>query len=154
MAETKKGHKEWFNRRCEMSRVEKEKAWNRWRRNRSHNNWVNYINMRNKYVTIRRVERRNYEKDIVDKCKDQPKLFYRYVNGKLKNKSGTTKLKINDETYEDAQMMAEVMNECFQSVFTIENNFQYQQPGAPEVVGLEDIHITVEEVKKIMEEKT
>ena len=41
ISETKKGHKEWFDRRCEMSRVEKEKAWNRWRGNKSHNNWVN-----------------------------------------------------------------------------------------------------------------
>ena len=45
----------------------------------------------------------------MNKCKDYPKLFYRYVNGKLKNKE-ISKLKINDEIYEDAKEMTEVMN--------------------------------------------
>ncbi len=30
--------------------------------------------------------KRNFEKNIVDKCKDQPKLFYKIINGKLKNR--------------------------------------------------------------------
>ncbi|MPC62932.1 hypothetical protein E2C01_057023 [Portunus trituberculatus] len=30
-------HKEWFNRRCELARMERRKAWNRWRRNRKPN---------------------------------------------------------------------------------------------------------------------
>ena len=47
------------------------------------NLWLNYMQKRNKYVMILRVEQKNYQKDIVDKCKDQPKLFYRYTNGKL-----------------------------------------------------------------------
>ena len=45
-----------------------------------------YINERNECVKICREEKRNYEKDITDKCKENPKLFYRYVNDKLKNK--------------------------------------------------------------------
>ncbi|MPC36737.1 hypothetical protein E2C01_030204 [Portunus trituberculatus] len=29
---------------------------------------------------------RNIEKDVVQKSEDQPKLFYKYINGKMKNK--------------------------------------------------------------------
>ena len=79
---------------------------------------MNYINKRNEYVKIRREEQRNYEKNIVNKCKDHPKLFYRYINGKMKNKREISKLKINYEIYEDAEEMIEVMNNCLQSVFT------------------------------------
>ena len=71
--------------------IEREKAWNRWRRNRRYNLWMNYVNKRNEYVKIRRDELRNYEKDIVNKCKDKLKLFYRYVNGKLKSKGEISK---------------------------------------------------------------
>ena len=78
---------------------------------------MNYVNKRNEYVKIRREEQRNYEKDIVNKCKEHPKLFYRYVNGKLKNKGQISKLRINEEIYKDAEEMTEVMNNCFHSVF-------------------------------------
>ena len=108
--------------------------------------------MRNKYITIRQEERRNYEKDIVDKCKDQPKLFYRYVNGKLKNKSEITKLKTNNEVYDDAQEMAEVMNNCFQQVFTTENYFHSQQSIDADEVGFGVVEVAVE-VRKLMEEQ-
>ena len=38
-------------------------------------------------------------------------------------------------------------------MFTIENDFQHQQLRAPEAEGLKDIHITVKEVRKVMEEQ-
>ena len=81
---------------------------------------MNYLYKRNKYVNFRREERRNYKKDIVNKCKYYQKLFYRYVNSTLKNKEIISKLIINDEIYEDAEEMAEVMNSCFHSVPTRE----------------------------------
>lgn len=76
---SKPRHKEWFNGRCEGSKDGKRKAWNPWRRHKRHNHWLVYTQKRSGNGT------ENYEKDIVDKCKDQPKLLYRYINGKLKN---------------------------------------------------------------------
>merc|ERR1711980_73850 len=85
----KEARQVWYNRRCEQAKIERDHAWNRWRKSRKHNHWTNYKDKRNEYVIIRKVERKNYEKDIVEKCKDQPKLFYGYVNGKLKKKKGS-----------------------------------------------------------------
>ena len=36
-------------------------------------------------VRIRR-ENKKIEKDIVNKCKEESKLFYRYIKGKIKQK--------------------------------------------------------------------
>ena len=74
--------KDWFNKRCFTARAEREKAWKKWRRNRRPELWTEYTKKRNEYVKIRRTEQRNYERNIVDKCKDQPKMFYRFINGK------------------------------------------------------------------------
>ena len=41
---------------------------------------------RNEYVRLRREEEKRYEKNIVDKYKEEPKLFYRLINGKIKPK--------------------------------------------------------------------
>ena len=47
---------------------------------------------RNKYSNICREQKINYKKD---KGKDQPKLFHRYINGKLKHRQGIEWLKGN-----------------------------------------------------------
>ena len=60
---------------------------------------------KNEYVRVRREEKR-YEKDIVDKCKEEPKLFYRFINGKIKYKEIITRLKENNEVYEDPKQMS------------------------------------------------
>ena len=93
---------------------------------------MNYLNKWNEYVKIRREEQKNYEKDIVNKCKNHPKLFYRYVNGKLKDKKETSKLRINDEINEDA----EEMNNYLHSIFTRESDFQCQRAMGINEVGL------------------
>jgi len=144
--------KEWYNRKCELAEKEKEEAWNRWRRKGSHKLWEKYKLARNEYVRIRREEERNYEKNIVEKCKDEPKLFffYRYVNGKMKTKEGINRLKVDGVVYEDALPQAEVMNKCFQSVFTRESEFEEVDGGSKDTV-LEEIQVDIQEVKKIME---
>ena len=39
------------------------------------------------------MKRRDIKKNIVDKCKEKPKLFYRFINGKIKQKENITRLK-------------------------------------------------------------
>lgn len=114
--------KEWFNKKCEVVKEKRDKAWNRWRRTKHPRKWQEYIAERNSYVKLRRKEKIYYEKDIINKCKDQPKLFHRYVNGKLKSKHTIEKLHRNDMEYIDDLEMAEIMNEHFQEVFTQESD--------------------------------
>ncbi len=49
---------------------------------------------RNEYVQARREAQRNYEKDIADKSMNEPKLFYRFLNGKMKQKVEISRLKV------------------------------------------------------------
>ena len=67
------------------------------------------------------------KKDIVDKCKEEPKLFYRFINGKIKHKEIINRLKENNEIYEDPKGMSEVLNKNFQKVFTTESEFKKPQ---------------------------
>lgn len=46
--------------------------------------WEDYEHKVNGYVKICREEQLRYEKDIIDKWEDHPKLFFTYVNGTLK----------------------------------------------------------------------
>ena len=51
----------------------------------------------NEYVRLKRKEEKRYEKDIVYKCKKEPKLFYRFVTGRLQHKESVAQLKENKE---------------------------------------------------------
>ena len=144
---------EWFNHKCEKARKLKEETWNRWRGKGGNNRnlWEKYTNARNEYTRILREEKRNYEKSIVDKCKAEPKLFYRFVNGKLKAKSGISSLKVNGEVYENPSMQAEIMNKCFKSVFTKESYFE-EEERPPRERYLKELKVEKKEIRKIMEE--
>ena len=83
----------WYNRRCTEAKKAKDRALKRMIRRNSEVYREEYKKARNEYCRIRKEEEIKFESDIVKKCKEEPKLFYRYVNGKLKHKDGIDKLK-------------------------------------------------------------
>ena len=58
------------------------------------------------------------------KCKNEPKLFYRYINEKIKSRERVDKLKVEDTVHKDVLQLAEVMNKRFQTVFSRESEFR------------------------------
>ena len=144
------GRSDWFNGRCMEAKRKRDRLWNVWRKRKRPDLWRNYKDARNEYVQICREVRKHYEKDIVEKCKDQPKLFYRFVNSKLKNKEGISKLEVDKLEYTKASDMAEIMNDCFQKVFTREDE-SYNQEERREIENtLDEIQILVEDVERML----
>ena len=87
----------------------------------------------------------------MDKCKDQPKLFYRFINGKLKMKEDIIRIRDGGEVVEDPDAMAEVFNKNFQSVFTTEQNFGEEIVGQRNREGMLGFVSSLEEIKDILE---
>ena len=78
---------------------------------------------RNYYVRLRREEEVQFEKDIVNKCKDEPKPFYRHIRGKMINREVIEELGKDGITYRTAQEMSEIMNQSLKTVFCMEEEF-------------------------------
>ena len=57
-----------------------------------------------------------FEKDVVEKCEKEPKLFYRYINGKMTSKEAIDKLAKGGRVYQTAEKMSEPMIESFRCV--------------------------------------
>merc|ERR1711980_82186 len=94
---------DWFNEKCFKAKEKRDRAWRIWKRNRNARNKENYTSLRNEYAKVRKEEEKKFEKDIVDKCKEQPKLFYRFINKKMKVRESIESLKIGAEkSFEDA----------------------------------------------------
>ena len=51
-------------------------------------------------------------------------MFYRFINGKIKQKESVAPLKDNKEVREDPKEMSEALNNNFQKVFTTETDFK------------------------------
>lgn len=115
--------KEWFNERCRRAKERRDTAWEIARKRKNEQTWNRYKKLRNKYIKIRRQEARNHEKNIVKKCEKEPKLFFRYVNSKLKVKDRIVRLRKGDDTYEDDEGMCDIMNSTLHSVYTVDDEF-------------------------------
>ena len=63
------------------------------------------------------------EKNFVNKCRAELKLFYKFINSKIKTKDCILRIKVRGEIYEEVRDMCEMMNNSFQSVFTKEDMF-------------------------------
>ena len=93
--------------KCDKAERERDRAWMRMKRKLKQRTKEEYKIARNEYVRVGKKEEKRYEKYIVDKCKAEPKLFYRFINGKLKHKESVARLKEHKKVYEDPKGMTE-----------------------------------------------
>ena len=88
---------------------------------------------------------------MLEKCGNEPKLFYKYINGKMKMKCKETIDKIvkGERTYQTAKELSEVMNESFKSVFTVEGAFI--EPNTIEAQeGLMEVVVQKQDVDRLL----
>ena len=106
--------------------------------------------MRNEYVRVRREEEIKFEKDVVEKCNDNPKLFYRYVNDKMTSKEEIVTLIKGHKIYDKEEEMTELMNESFKSVFNKDEEFVEPNKERRQM-GLCEIKVERREIMELME---
>ncbi len=70
----------------------------------------------------------------------------------MKNWEGIDKHRVEGKKYEDEAVMVEVMNNPFQTVFTRESEFRGHEWVEEHVDSLEEMQVTVQEMKKIIME--
>ena len=96
-----------------------------------------------------RKEEEKFKKDIVEKCKEQPKLGYGFINGKIKVKETIERLRGEYGIVTDPKGMAELLNSRFQQVFTKESIFEIPQVNE-ERVYMEEIQVDKNEIYRLM----
>ncbi|MEW8545737.1 MAG: endonuclease/exonuclease/phosphatase family protein, partial [Candidatus Thiodiazotropha sp.] len=102
--------------------------------------WAKYVHCKNlatynEYKTARnnvtyemRRSKYQYEKNLTEKIRNEPKLFWRYVSDKSKTKVNVGQLMtVNGHFTSNDKEKAEVLNNYFASVFTIENQTRIPQ---------------------------
>ena len=139
---------QWFNKSCDIAKREKEKAWKKYKNKNEEGEREQYRNARNRYVQVRRKAQQGFEQRIVENCQSDPKMFYKFINGKLQRKETIDRVKVGDDIYEDINEIVEKLNENFCKVFTEETEFR--RPMLPETGRMKDLIITRSDIRKVV----
>ena len=110
-----------------------------------------YVRARNQTKTLLRKAKRNFEKDVSDDAKTNPKKFWFYVRGKMKTRAGIAPLlrSVNDPTtlcFSDKEK-ASILQEQFCSVFVNEPDGDVPTIDSRTAVLMPEVSITQEEVR-------
>jgi len=144
---------EWMNARV-LARIKKKKsAFTRFKETRAGKDYQEYVQARNMAKSEMRRAVRDYEKEIAKRAKSNPKAFYRYVNSKTKSHEKIPDLKGDDgNTITNNKDKAEVFNNFFSSVFTVEDLDHFPDlPAKARLSELTDITFTPSDVQKLLQ---
>lgn len=138
--EKKRLHRNWLKSRNEKTRT---------------NQRAKYIKARNKVKRIMTQEKRNFERDICNRSRENPKVFWSHVRRNLKTKSDVApllesnskeaSLKFNDKD------KANILQSQFCGVFTNEPHGDIPYFELKTNNTINDIHVTVDMVKKAIQ---
>ena len=131
----------------------KHRAWNKYNKLRSTENWNMYCKARN-YATFQvKTAKNDYERNIARQIKHNPKCFWKMLRDKTKVKQGIQSLITKDgDTVQDDRSKAELLNSFFVSVFTEEDKCDIpSMQDKPFQKPLEDIEINETKVKKLLQ---
>ena len=104
----------WQTKRVCRSVKKQIQLWKRYEKTGRNKEYEEYKRQRNKNNTIRKKAHREYEKKLLKRMKDKPKLFYSYVRSKQKVKPVIPHLNKEDgETTTNDQETADVLGKFF-----------------------------------------
>ena len=133
-----------------LSKVQrKREAFKIYKQFPSNTNWNIYCKYRNQVKWYSRKAKINKEQKIAKESKLNPKMFYKYVNNKIKPTEKVSSLLKEDGklTTSDSEK-SEVLNDFFGSVFTIEDksNIPVFKPCKPIDSFVNNVNITVDDM--------
>ena len=124
-------------------------AWNRYKRNRTDDNWKMFVRARNETTRCVREAKRYFERRIAVEVKTNQKRFWNMVRVKYMTKPVITEIDYNGVKIIDDADKAECLNQFFASVFT-EENTSIILADIDNITYLETITVTEQKVKKLL----
>ena len=142
----------WMNNKLLKKIKKKYYAFKRYLITKDGKDYETYIRKRNQTAREIRRAKRKHEKNISQKCKEDPNVFWKYVNAKSKTSAGLSCLKDKDGNLLTSDKdKANALNNFFTSVFSKENLSNLPNLGEGSMSGgviVNDCIITEAEIVK------
>ena len=147
----KKPKPPWMDNYCLKLVEQKYRAWKRYTFSRNRVDYLHYCQIRNKVSRSVRYAKRKFERGISLEAKENPKSFWKFVNSKMKTRSGIGDLKNeNGEWISDDHEKANELNSFFSSVFTKNENDNMPEFQPNITSSVCDITITKQKVESML----
>ena len=141
----------WMNNKLLRKIKKKNKLYKRYLNTKEGSDYNRYILERNLCNKLIKKFRKQYEKDIANDCKSNPKRFWKYVQNRTKHNAGiNTLIRKDGSSAVSDKDKAETLNQFFSSVFTIEDRTNVPnlaKGGKSNGVYISDVRVTPEAVK-------
>jgi len=111
----------WITKKIKRLLRSKRKLWNVFRNSGLEKDYIKYKHVRNNVKWEIKKAKIAYERRLVDGVKINSRLFWNYVNAKIKVKPSIPSFYIDDRVIDDDTRKAEIFNNYFMSVFKNEN---------------------------------
>lgn len=144
-------HPPWYGREIGTLSKNKKKAWNKYRKQSTPENWLNFTKHRNTLAHTIEQLKENYENKIALEVKTNPKQFWKYVRSKTKSKGKINDLEdVDGNIVTDDLQKAEILNNHFASVFTQEDTSYFPEinHSVDNLIILENINISLNVITK------
>jgi len=110
----------WLSKSLSRTINAKHAAFSRYRKFKTHSDYVNYKAKRNEVKTKIRAAQLSYEQSLLDKFRSNPKAFYSYIKSKQKVKPGIGPLERSDGTFTSSDLeIADDLNNFFESTLIL-----------------------------------
>ena len=131
----------------------KQKLWKNYLASQNEQDRRKYISSKNNLRMLTRTLRRQFESNLAGQVKKNPKQFWSYAKSRLKTRQKIPALKRSDGSMAvTPKEKADLLNEYFSSVFTVENVVNVPVPNRQDVnESLSSIEITPELVLSKLE---
>ena len=130
---------------------EKNRSWNRYRRNKSEANWKEFTVVRNRTNHFINKKKSKFELRIAEEIQINPKQFWRYVKSKSpSNREFPTMIDLEGKIHDSDQSKCEMFNSYFANVYTLENLSNIPSTTTTVPTVLMSCDITLEKVKSLL----
>ena len=138
----------WVNNSVLAKIKEKNQAYKQYRQTKSNQNLQVFKKLRNQVRWETRKAKRSYEKQLATNAKENSKAVFKYINSKLKTKTGIPDLDTPQGKATSDIDKANALNNFFSSVFTNENTVLPHIQRAPSTNLIADLVIAENAVER------
>ena len=112
----------YFTREAKSLKNKRNRLWKRYTRSQSCSDYLAYTQARNALHTLTRNLRKQFEKQIANNVKENPKAFWNYARNRMKTRPAYGNIEgIDGKLYTSDEDKSNALNRFFSSVFTQED---------------------------------
>ena len=145
-----KQHIPWITNDIKRLSRKKQRKYNLARRTNTDENWRAYYNLKKEVQKLCRSSHNNYVLSLLDSHNKCTKKFWKYIKSMRKDQISINTLQVDGKPYSDSSSKADILNNCFSSVFNKDDRSPLPNIDSEPVPNILQITVEVDGVYNLL----